>query len=69
VTSAQIVNRNAAIFKNYLSERANFVEEKKESLEYFEIFFNMESSKLINYLFGRYVLKLPLHLSTSSSWE
>jgi hypothetical protein len=52
VTSAQIVliSEMLKFSKCTFLKEQIFVEEKKESLEYFEIFFNMKSSKLINYL-------------------
>jgi len=52
VTSAQIVlfSEMLKFSKFTFLKEQIFVEEKKESLEYFEIFFNMKSSKLINYL-------------------
>jgi hypothetical protein len=52
VASAQIVlfSEMLKFSKITFLKEQIFVEEKKESLEYFEIFFNMKISKLINYL-------------------
>jgi hypothetical protein len=48
----------------FLSKIFFLVKENEESFEIFEecFIFQMESSKLIIYLFGRHVLKPPLYL-------
>ncbi len=56
-----IFSKMLRIFKNILL-KVNFMKEIKESFEIFKkyLFFNMESSKLINYF--KDMLKLPLRM-------